>query len=81
MASDTVDTNPNYWAEYTNLQQVKHDLIRNYLGGWFPKLGFWAGRVVYLDTHAGRGAYVSGQLGSPSLRSTRCCSIKLLNAC
>jgi three-Cys-motif partner protein len=65
MASDVTDTNPEYWAEYTNLQQVKHDLIRNYLGGWFAKLGFWAGRVVYLDTHAGRGAYASGQLGSP----------------
>jgi three-Cys-motif partner protein len=59
------DTNPNYWNEYTNLQQVKHDLIRCYLGGWFAKLGFWAGRVIYLDTHAGRGAYATGKLGSP----------------
>lgn len=65
MASSRADTNPQYWAEYTNLQQVKHDLIRSYLGGWFAKLGFWAGRVVYLDTHAGRGAYATGQLGSP----------------
>lgn len=59
------DTNPAYWAEYTNLQKVKHDVIRYYLGGWFAKLGFWAGRVVYFDTHAGRGAYATGQLGSP----------------
>jgi three-Cys-motif partner protein len=59
------DTSPEYWAEYTNLQQVKHDLIRCYLGGWFAKLGFWAGRVVYLDTHAGRGTYANGRLGSP----------------
>jgi three-Cys-motif partner protein len=65
MASAAADTNPEYWAEYTNLQQVKHDLIRCYLGGWFAKLGFWAGRVVYLDTHAGRGAYATGHLGSP----------------
>jgi three-Cys-motif partner protein len=65
MASTAADTNPEYWAEYTNLQQVKHDLIRSYLGGWFAKLGFWAGRVVYLDTHAGRGAYATGHLGSP----------------
>lgn len=65
MASTAADTNPEYWAEYTNLQQVKHDLIRCYLGGWFAKLGFWAGRVVYLDTHAGRGAYTTGHLGSP----------------
>jgi three-Cys-motif partner protein len=65
MASSAADTNPEYWAEYTNLQQIKHDLIRCYLGGWFAKLGFWARRVVYLDTHAGRGAYASGHLGSP----------------
>jgi three-Cys-motif partner protein len=68
MAADdtgTADSNPEYWDEYTNLQQVKHDLIRCYLGGWFAKLGFWAGRVIYLDTHAGRGKYKSGHLGSP----------------
>ena len=65
MASTAADTHPEYWDEYTNLQQVKHDLIRCYLGGWFAKLGFWAGRVVYLDTHAGRGAYATGHLGSP----------------
>ena len=45
------DTNPSYWSEYTNLQHVKHALIREYLKGWFPKLGFWSGRIVYLDTH------------------------------
>lgn len=47
------DSNPSYWAEYTNLQHVKHALIQEYLKGWFPKLGFWSGRIVYLDTHAG----------------------------
>jgi three-Cys-motif partner protein len=60
-----VDEHPEYWAEYTNLQHTKHELIRRYLGGWFPKLGTWAGRVVYLDTHAGRGRHLTGQLGSP----------------
>lgn len=65
MARGEADSNPDYWNEYTNLQQVKHDLIRCYLGGWFAKLGFWAGRVVYLDTHSGRGKYNSGELGSP----------------
>lgn len=65
MASGAADKHPQYWAEYTNLQQVKHDLIRCYLSGWFAKLGFWAGRVIYLDTHAGRGTYATGQLGSP----------------
>jgi len=34
------DPNPEYWDEYTPFQQVKHDLIHNYLNGWYPKLGF-----------------------------------------
>ena len=59
------DPQPAHWEDYGPFQQVKHDLIRNYLGGWFPKLGFWSGRVVYLDTHAGRGSYAGGNPGSP----------------
>lgn len=55
---------PQYWVEYSNLQKIKHDLIRSYLNGWFPKLS-WAGRVIYFDTHAGRGRHAAGQLGSP----------------
>jgi three-Cys-motif partner protein len=35
------------------------------LNGWFPKLGNWAGRVLYFDTHAGRGKHLSGEFGSP----------------
>jgi three-Cys-motif partner protein len=61
----TADTNPKYWTEYTNLQRVKHELIRSYLNGWYPKLGSWAGRVLYFDTHAGRGKHLTGELGSP----------------
>jgi three-Cys-motif partner protein len=60
-----IDPSPEYWREYSNLQRVKHDLIRAYFNGWFPKLGFWAGRILYVDTHAGRGSHVGGQLGSP----------------
>ena len=60
-----VDTNPKYWDEYTNLQRVKHELIREYLNGWLPKLGYSAGRIVYIDTHAGRGTHLQGELGSP----------------
>ncbi len=59
------DRNPKYWDEYTNLQHVKHLLIQEYLKGWFPKLGFWSGRIVYLETHAGRGKHTKGQCGSP----------------
>jgi three-Cys-motif partner protein len=69
MAS-SADQNPGYWREYSNLQHTKHELIRQYLGGWFPKLGSWAGRVLYLDTHAGRGRHLTGQLGSPLVALT-----------
>jgi three-Cys-motif partner protein len=46
-------------------QHVKHELIRCYLNGWYPKLSTWARRVLYVDTHAGRGRYESGDPGSP----------------
>lgn len=64
------DQSRDYWAEYSNLQRVKHSLIRTYLGGWYPKLGTWAGRVLYIDTHAGRGAHLAGNLGSPLVALT-----------
>jgi hypothetical protein len=61
------DPNPTYWEQYGPFQHVKHELIRCYLNGWYPKLGTWAGRVLYVDTHAGRGRYDSGDPGSPVL--------------
>jgi len=60
-----IDEHPDYWEEYTNLQHVKHALLRRYLGGWFPILARWRGRVVYIDCHAGKGLYAGGQEGSP----------------
>ena len=30
-----------------------------------PELATWAGRVLYVDTHAGRGRHRSGEIGSP----------------
>lgn len=59
------DPNPSYWEEYGPFQHVKHELIRCYLNGWYPKLGTWARRVLYVDTHAGRGRYDTGDPGSP----------------
>lgn len=59
------DSVPGYWEDYNNLQRVKHALVKRYLDGWFAKLGFWAGRVVYCDTHAGRGRHAGGEHGSP----------------
>lgn len=60
-----VDPQPHHWGDYGRFQQVKHELIETYLKGWFPKLGFWSGRVVYVDTHAGRGSYAGENPGSP----------------
>ena len=57
--------NHQHWHEYSNLQYTKHKIIREYLNGWFPKLGFWAGKILYVDTHAGRGKYSTGEEGSP----------------
>jgi len=57
-----------YWQEYSNLQKVKHDIIKNYLQGWFPKMSlgpYGQSRLLYIDTHAGRGTHLSGKLGSP----------------
>jgi three-Cys-motif partner protein len=67
-AMTPANPNPEYWSEYSNLQHVKHSLIRNYLNGWFPKmtLGPWGcRRLLYIDTHAGRGKHLDGELGSP----------------
>ncbi len=60
-----MDGHKDYFEKYSNLQYVKHHLIQEYLNGWFPKLGTWAGRIVYLDTHSGRGTHTTGQYGSP----------------
>lgn len=59
---------PSYFASYGNLQHIKHNLIRDYLEGWFPKMAVGPGgcsRLLYIDTHAGCGRHVRGQPGSP----------------
>ena len=65
MSADFTDPAPDYWKEYNNLQRIKHEIIRTYLGGWFPKLARWSGKILYVDTHAGRGKHVTGHWGSP----------------
>jgi three-Cys-motif partner protein len=74
------DPNPAYWAQYGPFQHVKHELIRCYLNGWFPKLGTWAGRVLYVDTHAGRGRYESSPLVGLRTLLNHSYREKLLNA-
>ncbi len=44
---------------------AKHAILRNYLGGWYPKLGLSQGRVLFLDGFAGPGIYTDGSDGSP----------------
>ena len=56
----------DYWDRFTNLQQFKHELLRRYLNAWFPILSrTGARRIVYMETHAGRGRHESGHAGSP----------------
>ena len=46
---------------------AKHELLRRYLGAWFPILTSRGHnrRVIYLDGFAGPGRYKEGKLGSP----------------
>ena len=64
--------NDEYWASYTPIQKAKHDLLRRYLGGWFPILASFSGRVVYMDCHAGQGRHAGGEAGSWVLGANWC---------
>ena len=47
--------------------RAKHEILRRYLGAWFPILagGGFNPRLVFLDGFAGPGVYSSGEPGSP----------------
>jgi three-Cys-motif partner protein len=47
--------------------KAKHELLRRYLGAWFPILASrgYNRRVVFLDGFAGPGIYKAGEPGSP----------------
>jgi len=45
--------------------QAKHIILRNYLRAWFPIMGRWNKRILYMDGYAGPGEYDGGQEGSP----------------
>lgn len=62
---DRADTKPRYWKDYGPLQQTKHQILKRYLQAWYPILASHHGRVVYIDTHAGRGRHDTGHPGSP----------------
>jgi three-Cys-motif partner protein len=44
---------------------AKHQILRKYLDAWFPILGTYNKRIVYVDGFAGPGRYTGGELGSP----------------
>ncbi len=50
--------------------EAKHDILRRYLGAWYPIMGTYArnigsDRLVYVDGFAGPGEYLGGEDGSP----------------
>lgn len=45
--------------------QVKHEILRRYLGAWFAILGPKNSSIMYLDGFCGPGRYSGGEDGSP----------------
>lgn len=43
----------------------KHLVLRRYLEAWFPIMGSWNKRVLFIDGFAGPGEYEDGEEGSP----------------
>jgi three-Cys-motif partner protein len=64
------DSDPSKW-ECPPHTKAKHQMLNRYLGGWYPILSSWNGRIVFLDGFAGRGRYNDGSEGSP-LIALRC---------
>ncbi|HSV74933.1 MAG TPA: three-Cys-motif partner protein TcmP [Chthonomonadales bacterium] len=44
---------------------AKHEILRRYLGAWFPIVAKVQGRILYIDGFAGPGRYSGGEPGSP----------------
>ena len=45
--------------------RAKHEILKYYLGAWFPILASVHSRVLYVDGFAGPGEYMGGEDGSP----------------
>lgn len=45
--------------------EAKHEILRYYLGAWFPILATTQHRLLYVDGFAGPGEYEGGEDGSP----------------
>ena len=43
---------------------AKHEILRRYLGAWFPIMSKWNSRLIFFDGFAGPGIYQGGEIGS-----------------
>src|SRR5713226_7063464 len=55
---------PTIWSIEPHTK-AKHAILQHYLEAWFPILGRWNGRVLFIDGFAGPGIYANGEPGSP----------------
>ncbi len=62
----TTDSAPEKWI-YQQHTRVKHLLLEQYLGGWLRILGQRNKKLFIMDGFAGRGEYVDGSEGSPTI--------------
>lgn len=46
---------------------AKHEILRRYLGAWFPIITTYNTKVLYIDGFCGPGRYAGGEIGSPVL--------------
>ncbi|WP_197415199.1 three-Cys-motif partner protein TcmP [Mycobacterium sp. M26] len=60
------DSDPEKWVMAAHTR-AKHQILQHYLGAWYPILGTWNRRVLYIDGFAGRGRYGDGSEGSPQI--------------
>lgn len=59
----TKDADDSSW-DYPAHTKAKHDILDDYLGGWFATLSAYP-RILFFDGFAGRGVYNDGTHGSP----------------
>lgn len=53
-----------YWSIEPHTQ-IKHLILRRYLGAWLPIMARHNGRILIVDGFAGPGRYMGGEEGSP----------------